>query len=295
MTDKSSKSGDELESYLEGKSALSRNYADASKENVPEHLDLAILAMAREDLKSRSKPVSSPFTTDWRVPLSLAAVVVLSVTVFINVQNTVQEPDIFISEPEVERTRSGDTVPASNAIGAVTEEEKRVMGIRSEHAFAEDAVETEVDSIQEQAADMSATENLLFKKRKKETFVTLPSPRKSKERQGRSGIVAEDVPTSPAEMSGNTTVSAERANAAESKFEGLVSSPADTGIASSAVAGKTILSAKEWLHRIKEYWDTGEIEKAKEELHQFRKRYPRLTDNELRETLDMDLVEAVKQ
>ncbi len=76
----------EFERYLEGDSVLSRSYQNASTEQAPEKLDDAILAASRRQLKSRPRYAFSPFASDWHVPLSLAAVLVLSVSVIMTLQ-----------------------------------------------------------------------------------------------------------------------------------------------------------------------------------------------------------------
>jgi len=63
--------------------ALERLYRAASTEEPPEHLDAAILAAARREAGSRPRLAGSPFSTAWAVPVSLAAVVVLSVSLVV--------------------------------------------------------------------------------------------------------------------------------------------------------------------------------------------------------------------
>ena len=53
-------------------------YRDASRETPPPHLDAAILPAARREVGARPRPLSA--LRRWRVPVSIAAVVVLSVS-----------------------------------------------------------------------------------------------------------------------------------------------------------------------------------------------------------------------
>src|SRR5688572_7834811 len=57
---------------------LARVYGAAPRDEPPAHLDAAILAAARREVGARPRPLAA--LRAWRVPLSLAAVVVLSVT-----------------------------------------------------------------------------------------------------------------------------------------------------------------------------------------------------------------------
>ena len=71
-----------LEEYLQGDSALSKAYGAEQKAQVPEHLDKAILSAANEAVKAKQPPkvAYSPFARSWYVPVSLAAVLMLCVS-----------------------------------------------------------------------------------------------------------------------------------------------------------------------------------------------------------------------
>ena len=58
---------------------LDRAYRAGAREEPPAHLDAAILAAARREVGARPRPVSARLRA-WRVPVSIAAVVVLSVS-----------------------------------------------------------------------------------------------------------------------------------------------------------------------------------------------------------------------
>jgi hypothetical protein len=59
--------------------ALDRAYGAAVREEPPAHLDAAILAAARREAGARPRPLTSRLRS-WRVPVSIAAVVVVSVS-----------------------------------------------------------------------------------------------------------------------------------------------------------------------------------------------------------------------
>ncbi len=64
---------------------LERLYREAAREAPPAHLDAAILAAARREVGARPRSLASPLRR-WHVPVSVAAVVVVSVTLVILVR-----------------------------------------------------------------------------------------------------------------------------------------------------------------------------------------------------------------
>lgn len=59
---------------------LARLYREAAREEPPAHLDAAILAAARRDTDARPWATGSAWLRSWRLPVSIAAVVALSVS-----------------------------------------------------------------------------------------------------------------------------------------------------------------------------------------------------------------------
>ena len=70
-----------LREFLEGDSPLSRLYRRDAREQPSAQLDAAILAEARRSLAPKSRVAHGPFARHWVVPTSLAAVLVLSVSI----------------------------------------------------------------------------------------------------------------------------------------------------------------------------------------------------------------------
>ena len=75
----------DLEELLAEAGALRQQYRVASQEEPPVTLDEAIRAAARREVRSRPLTIGSAFGGSWRVPASIAAVVVVSVTVAVMV------------------------------------------------------------------------------------------------------------------------------------------------------------------------------------------------------------------
>jgi hypothetical protein len=81
----------ELEDYFVGKSELSNKYKNESQEIPPAHIDDAILAAAHKAVGAKPKIAYSPFSGNWHVPASLAAVLVLCVGLVITMQQDTGE------------------------------------------------------------------------------------------------------------------------------------------------------------------------------------------------------------
>lgn len=72
-----------MREYLAGDSALSRLYRRGAREQPTAELDARILGEARRAVARKGRVVHSPFARHWMVPASLAAVLVLSVSVVV--------------------------------------------------------------------------------------------------------------------------------------------------------------------------------------------------------------------
>ncbi|MBI3045579.1 MAG: hypothetical protein HYY78_22460 [Betaproteobacteria bacterium] len=89
---------------------LDRLYCDAASEAPPAHLDSAILAAARREVRARPRPVSTVLRR-WRVPGSIAAVVILSVSLVTLVQKQGGERIVQVT-PESPSARPPPALPA---------------------------------------------------------------------------------------------------------------------------------------------------------------------------------------
>ena len=93
-----------LEEYLKGDSDLSRRFRAESKVEPPAHLDAAIVSAAKNALNN-DKAGAGPSTTRWYVPLSLAAVIVISFGVVFKIheqdgqQTIVKQPEMKKEQP----------------------------------------------------------------------------------------------------------------------------------------------------------------------------------------------------
>ncbi len=71
----------ELEQLFADEAELTRRYSAASQDEPPVALDELVRAAARRQTRTRPRLAGSPFMASWRIPLSIAAVVVVSATV----------------------------------------------------------------------------------------------------------------------------------------------------------------------------------------------------------------------
>jgi len=85
-----------LREFLEGDSELSRLYRRDAHEEPTAQLDKTILAEARRNLARTRRVAHSPFARHWVVPTSLAAVLVLSVSVVLLTPDPARQPGVEI-------------------------------------------------------------------------------------------------------------------------------------------------------------------------------------------------------
>ncbi|HLX80590.1 MAG TPA: hypothetical protein VKS43_08395 [Burkholderiales bacterium] len=108
---------------------VSQRYRELGTEEPPRALDDAILAASRRQTGFPARP----WTRRWAVPLSLAAVVVLSVTVTLRIQH--EQPGIEVPAPQAKQTApatSAPPAPAAEAQPRVKQERPRKPVARRE-------------------------------------------------------------------------------------------------------------------------------------------------------------------
>ena len=100
-----------LEEYLQGDSALTRTYGAEQKAQAPGHLDKAILSAAHEAVKQKphSKVAYSPVARRWYVPVSMAAVLVLCVSLVFTIYK--DSGQTLLTAPTSEFDIDARTVP----------------------------------------------------------------------------------------------------------------------------------------------------------------------------------------
>ena len=102
---------DDLEQMLAASRELRSRYRAASQEQPSAQVDDAIRAHARRAVGARPRSIAAPFGASWRVPLSIAAVLVLSVTLTVMV--TRQDRHVPTAESPPARDALSQGAPAS--------------------------------------------------------------------------------------------------------------------------------------------------------------------------------------
>lgn len=105
--------------------ALSAQYRQAAVEQPPAHLDKSILTAAHRAVRARQPLAFSPFASDWHIPVALAAVLVLSVALVLNMREpqapVLEEPLQAVpaqAHPESTRQAGASRLPARGPASA---------------------------------------------------------------------------------------------------------------------------------------------------------------------------------
>ncbi len=296
----------EFEDYLAGDSALSASYRQVSSEQPSAHLDDAILAASRRAVKARPRYAFSPFASDWHVPLSLAAVLVLSLTVVVTVQKERDEnyqgaPAEFSPE-----TTSGITAESFSA----ADHEAESVPIKGRVKEKKDAPKTEMDSvlpytpipsppslkIPDKMKPAGQSTNLVKKeemvvpveKRLKPMFADTPVT----VMPDRSAYAAKpaDIPLLPKQRP-LSKVAEEVKTKTNVRMEQLEENKLNVPL---HVMGSVQKTPEDWLVLIRQLWIGGRTDEAVQELKLFYKQYPDYPGEKVKQNLDQDLINRVK-
>lgn len=101
----------DLDDYLRGDSRLSAAYREARGEEPSAELDEVLLERSRRELRLGPKVAWSPFTRSWSLPLALAAVLVVSVSVTLVMYQETGQPLPVPARPAAD----GPAVPQAPA------------------------------------------------------------------------------------------------------------------------------------------------------------------------------------
>ena len=247
----------DLDAYLRGDSSFSRAYREESRELPPEHVDAQILAEAhRADAGDKRAPARGPFAGgSWMVPASVAAVVVLAVSV------TVLLPE---GRPGYERQRivPEDTLSPSRE--------------------AADADPLDMPEVRQAPAAEYAVPPPGREVRPDASTVAEPAPAPASAAPQASGAAApeqeralrkETAPAAPAAVMQNRVE-----DSGDSAKQRLRSKSGIATAGEGQAAGKSELETFEepdvWLEHIEDLIERGELEAARQSLSRFRLAYP---------------------
>lgn len=105
---------EELEQFMSEESSLSRRYRDSQSKEPPAKLNSKILEAAKAELEANKSRTTMPLRRPvWALPVSIAAIMVLSVSVVITMQ---QQPTQLTDMDEAETRSAGDTAGERKAM-----------------------------------------------------------------------------------------------------------------------------------------------------------------------------------
>lgn len=253
----------ELDTYLQGKTDLSRLYADAQQIEPPDHLDAAILAEAHRAVNAR--PGARP-KRRWAIPLGLVASLFAVVMIGLQLPYLLKEAAPLQVPAETGAAAAMDRAGAEQAPVARLSEsgksrgmDKAGAGIDGNKPAPQAAEAYARPAAPEVAAPMAA----------------MPAP----------AMAAKRAEMSAHEDAANTKVLSQEkksADVGESSNNDARNqrAPASAGMAPPERelmkdgAGKADLRPEDWLARIRALRQEGKLEEARKELREFRKRYP---------------------
>lgn len=244
----------ELEGYLSGDSPLSRAYKkEEARELPPPHLDAQILAEAhRADAAPERRAVASPFSGRWMVPASVAAVVVLAISVAVLLPQ---------GRPGYERQR--DLSSDSVAPGVGTSAADRVEGYEAKQAPAAEYAPAPPTALESDRARSKAS--------------SPPALRSAPAGQAAPALEQETVlPEEPQLMAPAKAARPDAGGAEESLRKRAVTQSEMRTLGDEGPTGKAQAPADPgaWLARIEMLVDRGELDAARRLLAQFRRTYP---------------------
>ncbi len=322
----------EFEEYLDGESTLSTAYRQASSEQAPAHMDDAILAASRRAVKSKPRYAFSPFAADWHIPLSLAAVLVLSVSVIVTMQNDSDEkspgsgkyhprtkPSVaeeglsditprtkslavkeYVNKKRVSppaQADSSSTNTAAVAAPSVMMERQMEISGQPDKIMMEEEIVNPARQMQADLSDRPAPSGPV-----EHSYAPVPKDvqllreqQKIINSEGRAGQLRNGKQRPKQNFSVNKK-SAKANTVDESSTENLMAmprqSPADALYYPAAGVAADQQSPEIWLEYIAQLWADGDSKRALQQLQLFYKRYPDYDRAKLGNMLEHDLMEA---
>ena len=255
---------------MERDARLSALYPLTKRDEPPPVLDAAIRAAAQRAVRARPRLAGSPFGRSWRVPLSIAAVVVVSVSLVILMRE--EAPEVTQAPP------APIAGPGSRPPGATgTRDAERAKPERpaapKEHARS-DGVAASKEARVESAQAESARPN----EAKTQSYDVTNSPAVAGNMQG-AVSAAKKEPDAAVASKNEESRDVQRARAAPAPAAASAGVPAaamerQAAQSTDNLLALTSLPPAKWLERIEELRKQGKLDEARASLGEFRKRYP---------------------
>ncbi len=267
-----------FESYLQSESSLSRVYKATAKETPPAELDARILERARQAVHPQARVGRSPFANNWIIPVSLAAVLVLTVGLVTFMFEKTDTPLL----PETAPTPSLDSALEEEAPLILDKSREADDRLRSDQPMDEKPTSKAKRSlvIEPPAASIPAVEGLTKTRRKSrktgEMKQTVPA-----EPEVASPQSVDERMRSPA--TGNAATRIESQEVRPKKENKSLESTSVLRRLDEASEVNEMMAPEEWLAKIATLRAQGKQTEADASLAAFRTRYPDYPLDKLRE------------
>lgn len=245
---------------------LARLYREAAREQPPAHLDAAILAAAHRDVGARPRPLGSPWLHSWRLPVSIATVVVLSASVVLLMVEEGGEP---FTEPPRSVTKAVPEKPDEAADQATALSKPAAPTPPASTPAAEPSVVRETTGETRLAKNgVAPPDDASERPDEAPRSARLRSPQPESTREsapGRIGIGGLSERALPAPSGSVAPQAASPAPAAK---------PGSTRRQSALVRDYEHQAPEKWLEKIDELKRDGKTTEADDMLAEFKKRFP---------------------
>jgi hypothetical protein len=259
----------ELDKYLEGKSALSRLYADSPEIELPGHLDAAILAEAHRAVGARpGKPKRR-----WTIPLGMVATLFVAVMIGLQLPALLKDADQSqqlrqekmaalmdqrSAEPasvELEERRKSREMAKANSGFSRSETMPKRAAPAPEPEASPQAPAAGLHSLEEQAPVPARAE-------------------KSVELRERTDVDSGAAPAKEKKTAGHAAAADSESVALPAPAAATMAIPQAVPMERSLNKDESVQRPEDWLSRIKKLKQQGKLEEAGKELAAFKKRYP---------------------
>ena len=268
---------------------IDRLYREAERSEPPAHVDAAILAAARREVGSRPRALSSAVRR-WRVPVSIAALVVLSVSLVTLVQHEGGGDLVPVDSGPPPAPKQSDKAPPPEAAAAQPDAERRSVAVPAARpraappaprvdklAGAREEVGALSDSLRRDAVTGPASgagSASVAEPAARPAPQAFPAPQRTEEREA---VSPQAVPEAPETAVRPSAVQAERkARSADAGVPPAAPMRSMEAARERATAwrGYEKEPPQKWLERIAELRRLGETVLANEMVAEFKRRFP---------------------
>lgn len=266
----------EINDYLNGNSDVSKAYRASNKTEPSSHLDHAILSAAKAAVNTSTKTQKTKpkfHKAPWVKPVSIAAMVTLSVSLVVTMQQEAGQK--IINEPEVEMYDSTAVVEELSQSGTT------------------------------QSSDDATVVNEAELKQKKDARVNADAPaalgaatelNRAEEKAEASKSRMKQMPAKKLLLKEKEQVQTDRLEESVFADEQVIDS-APTGVEFDSVIdmekARELSLQKDALLEIKSLWEEGKRDEAKEKFKLFRDSYPEFSEKEIKEIIEEELFKAI--